>query len=420
MPVIGFFVKMWTIQFKILRKVVQVVVKAIGWYFKTWWKGVKLIFKGLKFVLVPVFKAWWTYVKFVFKVVGFLFGLWWKNVKWWFGMFKKIAVGAFKLWWGYVKFVFKVVSAIFTALWKVVKFTFNLIATVAKNVWWVIKGAAIVMWRKFLKPLFETIGAFIVDIWNVIKGAAIVVWDAIKAAALFVWTPIKEAAAAFRDWMLEAWDSIKTRAVAIWTPVQEAFTSAWEWIKTKASEAADWIKEKLMFWKDIGKKAKDGARDMVKNFIDGMKEKWEQLKDKIPAPLRSAGGKIAEAGKWVGSGIGKLRDIGRGADDFVYQEGGGGGPKITPINKDDVLMGSKRGGAIDNILKRLGEASPAARLTGMMKQMIQKGTSMAASATGDKKPIIINVHIGQKKIDQIVIDALDSPTGKKYLSPYAQ
>jgi hypothetical protein len=57
---------------------------------------------------------------------------------------------------------------------------------------------------------------------------------------------------------------------------------------------------------------------------------------------------------------------------------------------------------------------------GKMLQKAGQGAPAAGGSPTDGKPIVINVHVGQKKIDQIVIDALNSPTGKKYLSPYAQ
>jgi hypothetical protein len=46
--------------------------------------------------------------------------------------------------------------------------------------------------------------------------------------------------------------------------------------------------------------------------------------------------------------------------------------------------------------------------------------SMAASpgSTGGQ-PIVINVHIGQRKFETLVVEALDSPTGRQFLSPYA-
>ena len=63
------------------------------------------------------------------------------------------------------------------------------------------------------------------------------------------------------------------------------------------------------------------------------------------------------------------------------------------------------------VLKGRGQSQAERR--SLVEEMLQKAGQGAPTAGGsptDGKPIVINVHVGQKKIDQIVIDALNSPT----------
>ena len=119
----------------------------------------------------------------------------------------------------------------------------------------------------------------------------------------------------------------------------------------------------------------------------------------IPEPVKRLFGIAKDAVQYVHD-VGKRGSV----DDFVYQGNDKGG-KITAINKNDKLLGMKPGGAVEQLFARY--------------QAAKQGPTDRRDAAADNKPIIINVHIGQKKIDQIVIDALNSPTGKRYLSPYA-
>jgi hypothetical protein len=98
--------------------------------------------------------------------------------------------------------------------------------------------------------------------------------------------------------------------------------------------------------------------------------------------------------------------LGRGVDDFIYRGSKGvlGPGTITPIDKEEEFMGMKAGGAIHQALQAIVE-----RNTGPHRQ---------GKIPDAKQPAIINIHIGQKKIETIVLDSLDSTAGKKRLSPF--
>ena len=88
-------------------------------------------------------------------------------------------------------------------------------------------------------------------------------------------------------------------------------------------------------------------------------------------------------------------------DDFIYRGKGELGPgTITPIHNKDQFFAAKPGGAINRVLETLKDIS----------------TATISAGTAGEEPIVINVHIGQRKIDQIVVDALNSPTGRRFLT----
>jgi hypothetical protein len=115
------------------------------------------------------------------------------------------------------------------------------------------------------------------------------------------------------------------------------------------------------------------------------------------------GGQVRYMGEWMSQKAAQSLMKEAGVDDFIYRGKGELGPgTITPINSKDQFMGLKPGGDIDRLIAAF------------------KGSTATATTGTGGKPIVINVHIGQRKIDQIVVDALNSPTGRKFLSPYAE
>ena len=98
------------------------------------------------------------------------------------------------------------------------------------------------------------------------------------------------------------------------------------------------------------------------------------------------------------------RERGESVDDFIYRGNARGG-KITAINKKDELLGMKAGGTIQKALKDLAEGA-GNRSMALLEKAGNKG-----------QPAVINLYVGQKKIDTIVIDALDSAAGRKRFLP---
>ena len=85
-------------------------------------------------------------------------------------------------------------------------------------------------------------------------------------------------------------------------------------------------------------------------------------------------------------------------DDFIYQGMAPGPGTITPLDSKDQFIGMKGGGAIDRLFAGL------------------KNSMAASPGSAGGQPPVINVYIGQRKIDQIVVDALNSPTGRRFLT----
>jgi hypothetical protein len=53
------------------------------------------------------------------------------------------------------------------------------------------------------------------------------------------------------------------------------------------------------------------------------------------------------------------------------------------------------------------------------KELLDGLKKMTSSGVTGGSPIQIAVYIGQKKIDDVVVEALNSPAGRKVMTPYS-
>ena len=83
-------------------------------------------------------------------------------------------------------------------------------------------------------------------------------WDAIKRNTLEVWTTIK-------DWLYNLWEGIKSQVVKAWDSIYKTLTNTWDMIKTGFSNLVD--------------SAKNWGRNLIQNLIDGIKERFEALRN---------------------------------------------------------------------------------------------------------------------------------------------
>lgn len=168
-------------------------------------------------------------------------------------------------------------------------------------------------WEK-IKEVFatvcEAIGGFFEDAWNKIVEifSGIGDWFAEK------WQAIKDVFSGVGDWFKEKFTKAKENSVDAWKDVKEKFSEKWSKIKEAFGKVGDWFKERfstaknnsVSAWddakskfKNVWKKIKEAfkfkdafkwGKDMIQNFIDGVKSMFGKLGDAVSG----AASKVAE------------------------------------------------------------------------------------------------------------------------------
>ena len=168
------------------------------------------------------------------------------------------------------------------------------------NLWEAIKAAfnAVVDW---LKQAIEDIVAWFTQAWEDIKS----VWEAVSGFFSTVWEAIKGVFSAVGNWFKEKFETARDNIKSAWVKAGDWFGRRWTDIKTAFKNTGDWFKEKFTTAKDnvvnawsnikekfdeIWQKIKDAfnlddvwnwGRDLIDNFIGGIKEKWDNLKNSV-------------------------------------------------------------------------------------------------------------------------------------------
>lgn len=213
---------------------------------------------------------------------------------------------------------FKIVSGI-VSLIQAASTAFALLNTVmlANPIGLIIAGiAALVAAFVLLWNNCEGFRNFFINMWNGIVEAATAAWEGIKEAFSAVGEWFTEKFTAAKEAVTNAWSNIKEKMGERWEEIKSAFSAVGEWFSEKFSEAKD---NAVNAWNNIKEKAaeiwnlfKEGftfsdalqwGRDMIQNFISGITEKWEALKE-------------------------SLRNIGQSIKDFI----GFSEPKLGPLS----------------------------------------------------------------------------------------
>jgi TP901 family phage tail tape measure protein len=115
---------------------------------------------------------------------------------------------------------------------------------------------------------------FIKGYFEVLKAAFAIVKEEIaqKIEAL------KESWSAFKEHLAQIGEQIKE----VWTAVKDAFVSAWESIKQFVTEdVPNAFNTAVEFLKGLPEKALQWGSDLLGGFVDGIKQKWEDLKQAV-------------------------------------------------------------------------------------------------------------------------------------------
>lgn len=110
------------------------------------------------------------------------------------------------------------------------------------------------------------------------RDGVISAWNSIKEA----WGDVKEFFGGIADSIAETWDNIKSTAIQKWEEIKTSVSEKWEALKTAAVEKFNEIKEEVV--KIIGElpgMAFQWGKDLITNFIDGIKSLWTSLKNAV-------------------------------------------------------------------------------------------------------------------------------------------
>lgn len=145
-----------------------------------------------------------------------------------------------------------------------------------------------------IKNAFSAVAEFISDTFSKFGEWASAAWEGIKNVFAAVGGWFSEKFTAAKEAVSNAWEGIKERMSERWNQIKDAFANVGSWFSEKFTEAKD---NAVNAWNNIKEKAseiwgwfKDGfsisdaltwGRDMMQNFIDGIKQKWENLKESL-------------------------------------------------------------------------------------------------------------------------------------------
>lgn len=162
-----------------------------------------------------------------------------------------------------------------TETWEKIKEVFSVVCDA-------IVGFFTAAWDKIVET-FEGIGQWFEDRWNDIVNVFTGVGD---------W--FKEKFTKAKDNIVGAWSDVKEKFAEKWKKIKEAFGKVGVWFQDKFTTAKNnavgaWDNVKTSFsevWKNIKDAFKIGdvvqwGKDMIDNFVKGVKEKWNALKSGI-------------------------------------------------------------------------------------------------------------------------------------------
>lgn len=168
------------------------------------------------------------------------------------------------------------------------------LATDIPQKWEEIKADAIAKWEEIKAQVIEKVQNLREEIpkkWEEIKADAIEKWETIKTEVINkaqeLWNNAKEKIQSLKEELPQLWEDIKSEAVQKWedikTKVTETAQNMIEGVKEFIADIPKTIEEKVgeavEFLKDLPNQALEWGKDLIKNFIDGIKKKWDDLKD---------------------------------------------------------------------------------------------------------------------------------------------
>lgn len=156
-----------------------------------------------------------------------------------------------------------------------------------------------------VKSAFADVGEWFHEKFTEAKEKAASAWSDAKEKYAEIYEEIKSAFDGVADWFHEKFSDAKDWAAEAWSNAKEKFSEAYENVKSVFADAGDWFREKFETardkavgaWDNISSKfstvwdnikgafklgdALTWGRDMMGNFIKGIREKWDGLKEAV-------------------------------------------------------------------------------------------------------------------------------------------
>lgn len=152
----------------------------------------------------------------------------------------------------------------FIDMWEKIKAGFEATVEFFKNAFAAISEFAGKAWDG-IKGFFGGIGNWFKEKFTAAKDAASKAWSGIKDKMSTSWENIKNAFSNVGDWFKEKFEKAKENSVNAWSNIKEKFGTVWKNIKSafKLDDALTW------------------GKDMLDNFIKGIKEKIGAVKEAV-------------------------------------------------------------------------------------------------------------------------------------------
>lgn len=150
----------------------------------------------------------------------------------------------------------------------------------------VIAGVAYLIYKNW-----DSIAAFFKNLWADVVRIFSSAWDSISAYFSSIWTNISNACSAAWSWITRivtgAWDAIKNFFLQYsipgiiyrnWDGIKKYMSDLWETVKTTIKTKWDQVITDIQ---NLPATMKQAASDMIDSVINGINEKWTDLKNKF-------------------------------------------------------------------------------------------------------------------------------------------
>lgn len=353
----------WNVIETVITTTIEVIVTIVKWLADAVWTVMQFIWPVVKFLIVDTWNAIKNVIKgaidVILGIIQFFAALFTGNWSDMWEAVKKILSGIVQALWGLINlwFVGKIM--------KIGKTFFKLFQNLFKSGWNIIKSifnSSLNAVRNVVSSVFNAIRSIIGNIMNGVKGV-----------------------------ISSITGSIKNRFTSIFNSLKSVVSGAMNGVKTAVSNG---IKAALNVITNMSSQFLNAGKNIVSSIVKGIT------------------GSIGSVGKAIGSIAGKVRD-------FLPFSPAKEGP-LKDIMKikigESIAESIKRGqgaayGAMDTLSNGLNKKMNFNGRLGEMSGRV--AMDLTAELNANKKPAIINVHVGNELIAKEIVDDITKYQNRK-------